>query len=150
MSFVFDKAITKIVNNSINLVTDDIRVLLVGAATTADTETEVEFISEFTTLDECNATNYVRKALVNEAVNEDLANNRAEFDADDVTWTALGGAVDFTIQAIVLYKHVTTDADSIPIAYLDNSGASFAQGTNGSDVTMTVNVEGLLQFAVAA
>lgn len=150
MTFVYEKALTKLMNDTIDLSTADLRVLIVGESSTVDTETEVEFISGFTTLDELTGvTNYVRKALANEAIGEDLTNNRAELDADNVTWVALGGAANGTIQGFLVYVHVTDDDDSIPLSYHDNDGASFSQGTNGSNVSMNIDVEGLLQYRAA-
>lgn len=146
MSHVFEPAITKIVNGTIALATHDIRVLLVSTATTADTEFEAEFLSSFTSLDEVSATNYVRKAVTGEAINQDLTNNRAEFDFADVTWTALGGAANDTIQGAVVFRFVTNDADSPAICFLDNAGASFNLTTNGSDVVLQPSAEGVIQF----
>lgn len=91
--FVYTPAKVKLMSGQINLHTggDDIRVILVSGDTTADTEQDAEFVGDITTLDECVATNYVRKELANEAVNIDEENNRAEFIGDPVTWTELGG-----------------------------------------------------------
>lgn len=143
-SFVYTRAKKNIADGTIDLDTHDIRVLLVKVAgsTTTDTEADAATISAFTTLGELVATDYARKALANEAVNEDTGNDRAEFDADDVTWTALGGAANDTIGAAVVYKHVTNDTDSIPIAYIDLTDTP----TNGGDVTIQWNVEGIVQL----
>jgi hypothetical protein len=123
----------------------DVRVLLVGIATTCDTEEDMEFLAGFATLDECNATNYVRKALANEVIISDLINNRGEYMADPVTWTALGGAVDFQVVAAVFFLFVTNDANSYPIAYFDTSIPTLPRWTNGSDFKITPNAEGLIQ-----
>jgi hypothetical protein len=143
-SFVYEKALTKILNATLDLDGHDIRLLLVGTTTTAHTETEKEFVGSFTTLGEFSGTGYARKTLTGEAVNEDLPNSRAEFDADDVTWTALGGG---TVKGAVLYRFVTSDADSPVIAYIDTGG--FPHVANGSDLTIQWNVEGILQLASA-
>lgn len=148
MSFVYEKAITKVVGAT-NLASADVRVLLVGASTTADTETEIEFLSGFTTLDEISATNYARKTVASEAINEDLTNNRAEFDFEDQTWSSLGGASNDTIQGAVVYVHVTDDTDSWPLCYLDDNGSSFNKTTNGSDMVLTLNAQGVIQFTAA-
>lgn len=143
-SFVYTRAKKNIADGTIDLDTHDIRVLLVkvAASTTTDTEEDVATISAFTTLGELVATNYVRKALANEAVNEDTVNNRAEFDADDVTWTALGGAANDTIGAALIFKFVTDDTLSTPIAYIELTDTP----TNGGDVTLQWNVEGIVQL----
>lgn len=122
--------------------TDDIRILLVDSTTTCDTEPNVTSLSGYATLGELSGTGYVRKALVNEAVNVDTSNNRAELDADDITWTGLnaGTAVGFLI-----YKHVDgTLANDQPIAYSEFATPFIS---NGGNFTITVDVEGLLQSA---
>jgi len=113
--------------------------------TTADTEADKQFISGgtgFTTLDEADGANYVRKALADEAVTADEANDRGEFDATDVTWTALGvGTRQYA--GLVVFKFVTNDADSIPIYWIDSGGFPF--WGNGGNVTAQWNAEGIGQ-----
>lgn len=147
MSFVYTPAKKLILQADIDFLVDTFKLiaLKVAASTTCDTEKDKTTVSGFTTLGEISATSYVRKTLASLAVNQDDPNLRAEFDVADVTWTAIGGASNDTIGAFLLIKFVTNDADSIPIAYIDNAGSSFAQATNGSDITATINVEGLLQ-----
>ena len=55
------------------------------------------------------------------------------FDANDVTWTAVETA--HTAEAVVLFKFVTNDADSIPLAYIDTI-TGFPLATNGGNVTI--------------
>ncbi len=151
MSFVYDHARFLQQEGLLDLreAGGDIRIALlkVAGSTTCDTEKDKATISGFTTLGELVATNYVRKALANQVVTEDNINNRSEFNADPVIWSALGGAVNDTIGAMLIYKHVTNDADSIPIAYIDSATGSpgLPLTTNGGDVTMTPNAEGLIQ-----
>ncbi len=142
MSFAYTRAKAKFLDGSLDLDTQDIRLMLVMTNTTADTEEDTEFISGFTTLDEYDGANYVRKSLAGEIVNVDLVNNRGEFDATDVTWTALGAGTR-SAAGMVLFRFVTNDTDSVPIAYIDSGGFPFAG--NGGDVTVQWNVEGILQ-----
>lgn len=120
----------------------DVRVMLVMTNTTADTDQDAEFVSSITTLDECDGANYVRKALANQTALADLANNRGEFDADNITWTALGAGTRQNA-GMVFYRHVTNDADSTVIAYVDTGGFPFS--SNGGDISVTFNAEGILQ-----
>lgn len=149
MSFVYTFAKTLLLEGLIDFreAGDDIRIMLikVKASTTTDTEKDKVTISGFTTLGEVAATNYVRKAIANQAVNQDDPNLRAEFDGDDITFTALGGALNDTIGAILVFKFVTNDADSIPIAYIDNAGSDFSVPTNGGNVVIGWDPEGILQ-----
>ena len=121
----------------------DMRVALVMTATTADTEDDVNFVDELTTLDEYDGSGYARQQVDTQVINEDSANNRAEVDGVDVTFSSLGvGATQ--AQAALLIMHVTNDADSLLIAYIDTGGFPF--DGNGGDVTIQWNAEGILQI----
>jgi hypothetical protein len=127
----------------IDLNADDIRVALLMSNTTADTANDgISFVSGLT-LDECDGANYVRKALASETVTKDDTNDRAEFDAVDVTWSALGNGTR-AVQGLLVYKHVTNDADSIPICWVE---FSVNQNPGGSDFTVTWNAEGIIQLS---
>lgn len=134
MGFTYNEAKRALAEGEIDLASDDIRVLLVMGNTTADTEDDVNTISGFGTLDECDGANYVRKALASEAVNEVPASDKATLTADNPVWTALGTGSRSVVGAVI-YKHVTGDADSIPLFYLD--GGSFPFNGGGADVTLT-------------
>lgn len=127
----------------IDLNADDIRVALLMTNTDADTvaQSAVDFVDDIA-LDEMDGANYVRKALANEAVNRDDPNDRAEFGADDVTWTSLGAGTR-SMQGALVFKFVTVDGDSIPIAYVEFSSPVAADGT---DFTIQWNAEGILQL----
>jgi hypothetical protein len=142
-SFVYNEAKRAFAAGEIDLDSDDIRVALVMSNSTADTEDDVNLMNGFSALDEMDGANYVRKALANEAINEDAGNDRAEFDADNVTWTALGAGTREVIGMIV-FKHVTDDTDSVPLAYIDSGGFPFTAG--GGDVTINFNAEGIIQL----
>lgn len=144
MSFSYNHAKHLLGTGGIDLTADDIRVLLVMSNTTADTEDDVTTLSGITTLDECDGSGYARQALTGEAYAKDAANNRSEFTAAKTTFASLGAGTRQN-QAAIIYKHVTDDTDSIPIAYVDTGGFPF-DGT-GTDVDITWNVEGLLQIA---
>lgn len=141
-SLAYTYAKAKLLSGDIDLNADDIRILMVMSNTTCDTEEDKVFIDDFTTLDECDGANYVRKALADEAVAADEANDRGEFDATDVVFTALGVGTRQNV-GIVVYKHVNDDTDSIPIAYIDTGGFPF--DGNGGNVTVQWNAEGILQ-----
>lgn len=123
----------------------DLRVALLMTNTTADTEEEVTLMNGFTTLDEMDGANYARKTLASQAVAIDAAADRVEFDHEDLTWTALGNGTR-AIQGMLLYKHVTNDTDSVPLAFIEFSAT---QNPGGSDFTVQVNAEGLIQLTQA-
>ena len=130
----------------IDLNVDDIRLKLLMNNTTADTENDgIVAVADFTTLAEtagANADN--QKALANEAVNKDDANDRAEFDADDPTWPALGNGAN-PIQGALVFKRVDgNDANDLVIAFIDFAAD---QSPGGSDFTINFDAEGILQLA---
>lgn len=143
MSFVYTPAKTKLLNGDLDFAAHDMRILLVMTNTIADTSQDFEFVGSMTTveLDEMDGANYARQALASEAVNEDAANNRAEFDATDSVFTNLGAGTR-NVAGIVLYRHVTNDADSPLIAYIDSG---FPYTANGATLTIQWNAEGILQ-----
>lgn len=138
-SFAYNYAKQKLWTGQIDLDTDDIRILLVMTSTTADTNTDALTISGFTTLDEFNGAGYARQALTNEAVNADVANARAEFDADDCAFGALSNGTR-QITGLVMYKFVVDDTQSIPIAYMNFT--NFNPG--GGALTLEWNAEGIM------
>jgi len=142
-NFVYTVAKAELLKGTLDFdAPNDFRVLLVMTNTTADTEADVATVSAFTTLDEYDGANYARKELASDTVTKDDANDRGEYDAADITWTALGAGTR-NAQAAVLIKHVTDDTDSIPIAYIDTGGFPFAG--NGGNVTIQWPAEGILQ-----
>lgn len=156
-NFLFNRAAAGVLNGSINLLTDTLKAMLIDNSYTADRDDDFITASGVGAA-EITATNYAggfagagRKTLAGRTVSEDDPNDRAELDANDVPWTALGGAVNDTIQAVVIVKEGTSDADSELIAYIDTSTGtpSLPFTTNGSDFTAVVNAEGLIQLATA-
>lgn len=140
-NFVYTKAADEIAKANIDWLNNDIRVILVNNTSTADTEEDVNTISGFATLGELSGTGYSRKVLGTKAVNRDDPNDRSEWDAADVVYTGINAG---TAQAAIIYKHVTNDTDSIPLMYIDQT--DFPIVTNGGDVTLNFNVEGILQL----
>jgi hypothetical protein len=141
-SQVYNEAKRAIAAGEYDLNADDIRVRLEMTNTTADTQNDgIVNFANFTTNDPSDGSGYVDKALATEAVNKDDANDRAEFDADDVTWTALGAGTR-ALAGAVIYKFVDgTNANDLPIAWVE-----FSATPDGSDFTISWNAEGILQF----
>lgn len=144
MSFVYTGFKNRLLKGDVDFDTQDIRAMLVMTNTTADTDQDSNVVNDITTLDEYDGAGYSRAALASETVNQDNANNRAEFDAADFTFGATVAAGTRQAAGIVLYRHVDgTAANDQLIAYIDSGGFPFAG--NGGSVSVTVNAEGLLQ-----
>lgn len=82
------------------------------------------------------------KTLAGVAVNT-VTTNDANFDADDVTWTASGGAI--TASKALIYND--SDTDDPPVAYIDFDGSQSAG--NGTDFKVVWNASGIVTFTVA-
>jgi hypothetical protein len=68
---------------------------------------------------------------------KDTTNDRIVFDAADPTWTAVAGGS--TVGWVAIFKFVTNDAGSTPIAILDITDTA----TNGGDITIAFNADGI-------
>ncbi len=143
----YGKGLRSLLDGTIDYLTATIKVMIVNDGYTFDADHE--FISDVVA-NEVTASGYVggfagagRKTLAGKTVTDDTANNRIEFDCSDVVWTALG-AGDEAAAVIVVWEN-TNDAASRVVAHLDPADLVL----NGSDVTLVVNAEGLLQISYA-
>lgn len=145
-SAIPNSAKANLINGGIDLNTDDIRVRLCMTNTTCDTEVDaINNLSDYTTIDACDATGYADVALTSETVTADDTNNRAEFDAADVSFTGLSGDATRDIQGALVYKYVDgTNANDIPIAFVD-----FATDipSTATQIDIPWDAQGILQLA---
>lgn len=77
------------------------------------------------------------QTLGSKTFTEDTTNDRIVYDAADPTWTAVAGGS--TVGWVAIYKFVTNDAGSTPIAILDITDTP----TNGGDITITFASTGI-------
>lgn len=146
-SVTTNKARTLLLNTGINLLTDTIKVMLVN---TSYVESKShDFVSSITggTSKELSGTGYTagfggsgRKTLSSKTVTQDNTNNKAYFDAADVTWTAINAG---TVGFVAVIKEVTSDSDSPIIAIIDVSPDIV---TNGGDYTVQWATDGLFNL----
>lgn len=117
-------------DGTLDLDNSDIRALLLVGAVSIDPDhaTVAAVIAANT---EASDASYGRVALTTEAVTQDDTNDRGDFDADDIDFGALDNE---TPTACLIYKHVTTDSDSIPISIHDTN---FGSAANGAGYTVT-------------
>jgi len=141
-NFAYTHAKALLAKGDIDFDVDDIRVLLVMSNTSADTDEDVDNIAAIGTLDECDDTGYSRQALTGETVAEDEANDRAEFDADDVTF-ANNGDASRNVAGMIVYQHNTSDSDAVPIFWIDDD---FPFALNGLNLVIQWNAEGIGQI----
>lgn len=147
-NFVYNIAKKQLLDGDLDFnLPQDIRVLLLESATDENPDdTTVQAVLARAGTTELTSTGYARGALSGEGTTQDDANDRAEFDATDLTFSSVSQATSETVVAYVIYKHVTNDTDSIPIAFVDTA-SGLPLTPNGSDITITWDAEGILQLA---
>jgi len=125
---------------------DDLRMGLVMTNTTADTEVDAENPADITTLDEFDGSNYSRQALTSEAVNVDLANDRAEIDFADPTFADIGNGTR-QIQGWFVVQHVDGNAANDLNKFYQDFGSTINPG--GASLTVLVDAQGAVQISNA-
>lgn len=106
-----------------NLPALDLRALLVRVGSNVPTTTGATFLSDFTTLKECDAPEYVRKALTGEALTENAGADRLEYDSADADWGTLSrGPSGESVAGMLLFFQLGggTDAENRPLIWLDS------------------------------
>lgn len=115
-------------NGTIDWAADTIKARLVASSVTPD--------KDDTTMSS-NTGIGTDQTLGSKTKTKDTVNDRIVFDAADPTWSAV--ASGSTVGWIVVYKFVTNDAGSTPIAVIDVTDLP----TNGSDIVWTVAATGI-------
>lgn len=141
VAFLFSKAKWAIGRKKVDLEAEDLGLLLVMEDSTVPDQEDVEFLSEFTDLDEYDGANYARKTLANKALAQDLAANVARLTADDLAWIGLGAGTRKCIGAL-LFAEAASDALRRPLAYID--GPSFPFEGEGVDKFLVWHDDGIL------
>ncbi len=151
-SFVDNTAAGDIVDGTIDIDTDTLKIILIGTATVYTPDRDNDFVDESGANDPIDAeltgvSGYTRgfgnsgRKTASIGVEVDKANDRAEVDVVDLTWTALG--TGDTIAYAILIKEITNDAASPLITLWDVTDTP----TNGSDVTLDFDaVEGAIRL----
>ena len=135
-SLIYNIGKKEILSGEIDLTNDTIKVALVTSSYSPDKDAHEHF-DDIT--NEVVGSPYVAggATLANKAFNADDANDRGEFDADDVTWSV----ATLTARAAIIYKSTGTAATSTLIAYVD-FGQDYS--TSGEDFTIEWDAEGIL------
>lgn len=145
MSHAFTPWKTRIAEGGVNHETADFRARLVMSNTTADTEVDAQNPGDLTTVDPYNGSGYSDATLSGETVNEDLANNRAEFTASAWNFGSTVGAGSRQAVGMLIIQRVDgTDANDLLAYYIDSGGFPFNGA--GGPIDVTPNAEGLVQF----
>jgi hypothetical protein len=135
-SFLYNGGKLRLLNGSIDLLVDTIKVVLVGAAYVANKDSH-EFLDDLS--NEVTGTGYTAggKVINNLSVSQDNANDQAMLRGDDVTWPL----ATFTTRAAVIYKATGSPATSPLIAFVDFGEDKIMIG---EDFSLNWNSEGIL------
>lgn len=134
----YNRAMLRIMNGEIDFDADDMRCLLVNSGYSFDKADVV--VDDLTP--GSNVLN-VRATLGGETLTQNDTDDRIEFDANNAVFSSIN---DGTATGLVLYKHVTDDTDSQVIAYYDDLDPGFPIVTDGSDVTIVWNSNGIIHL----
>lgn len=127
-----------IMDGTIDLDTDTIKVALVTSSYTPDVDNHV-YWSDVT--NEVTGTGYTAggATLANPSVTQDNTNDKGVFDADDVTWSSS----TITARGAVLYKDTGSASTSPLICYFDFG--SDKSSSNG-DFTIQWSADGIISL----
>lgn len=137
---IYNSFKAKIMDGSIDLDTDVIRVALVTSAYTVDQDAHEDYADITNEVANGNGYTTEGEALANKAVSIDDTDNEGVFDADDVTWAAS----TITARGAIVYKDSGVAGTSWFICYLD-FGSN--QSSSSGNFTIQWNAEGILNLA---
>jgi len=135
----------------VDLIVDTIRVMLCTSSYVANRDDDlIDAGGANDAIDhELSGTGYTaghgnsgRKTLASKTITVDKPNDRTEFDAADVVWASISAGT--AAQAIVHKEGSADDTTARPICHIDTGG--FPIVTNGGDLTITWNAEGIFQL----
>lgn len=126
-SEMFDAGVDGITKGTINWTGDTIKARLVAASVVPDRTASV--MTGLTAI----GTDQVLGTMTQ---TKDTTNHQEHFGSANPTWSAV--ASGSTVGFVVVYKFITNDAASIPIALIDVTDLP----TNGSDITYPVDANG--------
>jgi hypothetical protein len=142
-SLIYNEGKKQILDGSIDLLNDILRVALVTSSYTPDKDAHVDFGD----IDnEVSGAGYITaddptygKELSNPSVKKNITNDRAEFNAEDVIWTT----ATITARAAIIFKFVNDENNdtNILIAYID-FGKDYS--ASSEDFTIEWDSEGIL------
>jgi len=149
--FVYPNGLSKMTDGTIDWVSGVtvIKVMLLDSGHTPDPdETAVTNLAT----DELSGTGYAagfggagRKVIGLMTNVFDSANDRTELSGAGVTWTGINAGI---ISYVAVIWEDTNDAGSVPLAIFDsNEITNLPLTTNGGDVTITWNAEGIIQIS---
>lgn len=137
-SRLYNQGALKLLDRTVDYASDNIAVLLVDNTYSFDVSHEfVDDLSGEAVND--TGSGYARIALEGKDISLNASANAVVFDSNDVSYTAI--STTNTLAGAVLYKDTGSDATSDLVAFIDFADLS----TNGSDVDLQINANGLFR-----
>ena len=127
-NLVYNEGAESLLDGSIVWASDTIKARLVASSVTPNKDDTV--MTGYTAIG-------TDQTLTTKTRTKDTANDRIVYDSDNVAYTAVAGGS--TVGWVTIFKFVTNDADSIPIATLDVTDTA----TNGGDINITFSADGI-------
>ena len=145
---VFTRAKNEIFSQNLNLVSEDIKVMLVNPNFVPDPD--MEFVDDGTTISasnfEVSGTGYEagnmgsgRMSLINKFFQVDPATNKSRFFASNLSWNPINAGL--VGGAVLIKEGLSGDTGSLMIAHIDSGG--FPQNTDGGQLDLNWNSNGI-------
>lgn len=135
---VYNNALLMIVQQDLDLATDELMLLLVDDSYTFDpTHEDLTDITGELVNDE--GTGYERKDITGASIDL-VSGNKVRFDCNDVEYSGIDTTED--IQAGIIALKGATDADRKLVAYMKGKKTA----TNGSDIDFRIPSDGVAEF----
>jgi hypothetical protein len=145
---IFDRTAAGVGEPPLDLLLDMVKIALMLEAYVINIDTHEDFadivVSE---ISNSSVTNYTARGngieLASKAIARDDAADQSEFDADDLVYTAIGNGTNATFDQLVVMREQdagATDANTELLAHATVSATT----TNGGNVTLVFNTDGLL------
>ena len=128
---IYDAAKEQILQGSIDLINDDIRVILIDAADYTVNLATDDFLDDVAVA----ARVATSGALTTKSVTD------GDFDADDVTLASVTGDQS---EALLIYKHTGVESTSNLLFYIDTGVTGLPITPNGDDITIQWNASGII------
>jgi len=136
----------------VDVLTDDIITIPLETDDEPD-DPDIEFVGDLLGVGdavEVTSTGYTggfggsgRISLASKTLTVDQANDRAEFDCANVVWSSISQAAAEVWTAVAIVRELTDDASS-PLLAKTDSATGLPLTPNGSDITFTIDPQGLL------
>lgn len=146
MSFTTNEARYRIWAQTLNLVSDTLKLMLASASYTPDRDhIYVSSVNPY----ELSGTGYTggfagsgRKTVASKALVKDDTNDLVKLTCADTTWAAINAG---TIRYAIVIKEITNDAASLVVAVIDIN-PSLGIVTDGSDWVLRQGANGLFDY----